>query len=119
MEEKGSRGEEEGGAEEKRGEEQKEALVLNARSTCEPRGQRSTDVLLNAEVRASWSWWEVLGGWRRRSYGSSASGDALLTRADVGLSCCCSSLHLSCCCWRARLGGCASVCRAHAAGGRR
>lgn len=85
---------------EKRRKEQKEALVLNARSTCEPEGQRSSEVLLNAEVRASWSWWEVLGSWRGRSYGSSASGAALLTQADVGLSrrrCCCSSLHLSSC----------------------
>lgn len=89
-----------GGKEEKRKEEQKDTLVLNARSTCEPEGQRSSEILLNAELKASWSWWEVLGGWRRRSYGSSASGATLLTRADGGLSCrhcCCSSLHLSSC----------------------
>lgn len=48
--------------EEERREEEKEALVLNAWSTCELGGQRSSEVLLNAEVRASWSWWEVLGG---------------------------------------------------------
>lgn len=39
-----------GGEEEKRREEQKDAFVLNAQSTCEPEGQRSSEVLLKAEL---------------------------------------------------------------------